>query len=324
LQSFADDNDNENNDCCYHRRKPNDDNDGDTRHVYQRSKHTTPSQDAMLKHMADLQMHQGMPWVCWRDFKELNLTHGTIRNNLSKLKEMGLIEYSHKSNDAYYTLPKSSLQDAMTLDHPWVTKPELALLIKRLAFDTPAVHNIRLRFHCPTIYSRLRAETDKEIIILPRSEDLVLPREILENGAIEAGITVHRTNYVSVSLACSDHPIHFDIAGLVKLTSCLCRIEERLRSKLLSLIDIPYFGRWIVTMWHVGVDSKERYTGPTFEETWDHITGEMYHVYSKVIKKEKTRVLRLERQEYPNNPVHDAVEQILSRVLGSAGDGGVV
>ena len=56
--------------------------------------------------------------------------------------------------------------------------------------------------------------------ITPLSRDLVLPREILEkNGAIEAGITVHRTNYVTVSLACSDHPIHFDIAGLVKLTS---------------------------------------------------------------------------------------------------------
>ncbi len=74
-------------------------------------------------------------------------------------------------------------------------------------------------------------------------------------------------------------------------------------------------------MWHVGVDSKDRYAGPIFEETWDHITGEMYRIYSKVIKKEKTRVLRLERQEHPNNPVHDAVEQMLSRVLGGAGVG---
>jgi len=48
----------------------------------------------------------------------------------------------------------------------------------------------------------------------------------------------------------------------------------------------------------------------------------MYRIYSKVFKKEKNCVLRLESQEYPNNPVHDAVEQMLSRVLGSAGDGG--
>ncbi len=53
-----------------------------------------------------------------------------------------------------------------------------------------------------------------------------------------------------------------------------------------------------------------------------HISGEMYRIYSKVFKKEKNCVLRLESQEYPNNPVHDAVEQMLSRVLGSAGDGG--
>jgi DNA-binding transcriptional ArsR family regulator len=220
-------------------------------------------------------MHQGMSCVCWRDFKELNISHGTIRNNLSTLKKMGLIEYSHKSKDAYYTLPKGSLQDAMTLDRLWVTKRELALLIKRLAFDTPAVHNIRLRFHCPAIYNTLLRLGAAEKI-LPKSEDLVLPRETLENnGSIKAGITVHRNDVVSVSLACSDHPIHFDIAGLVILTSSLCRLEERLRSKVFNLIDIPYSGSWIVTMWHVGMDSKERYTGPLFEETWGHITGEM-------------------------------------------------
>jgi hypothetical protein len=78
-------------------------------------------------------------------------------------------------------------------------------------------------------------------------------------------------------------------------------------------------------MWHVGTDSKERYTGPPFEETWDHITGEMYRIYTKVIKKGKNRVLRLERQEHPNNPVHDAVEQMLSRVLaGASSSRGVV
>ena len=42
----------------------------------------------------------------------------------------------------------------------------------------------------------------------------------------------------------------------------------------------------------------------------------MHHIYSKLIEDEKKRVLRLERQEYPNNPLHDAVEQMLSRVLG--------
>ena len=128
---------------------------------------------------------------------------------------------------------------------------------------------------------RAEAKEDKgkekeRIVTLPISEDLVLPRETLENnGAIKAGITVHKNDVVSISLACSDHPIHFDIAGLVRLTSSLCRLEERLRSMVLSPMDIPDSGSWTVTMWHVGMDSKERYTGPTFEETWDHISGEM-------------------------------------------------
>jgi hypothetical protein len=303
-----------------------DDNDNDNLHVEQLPKHTTPSQDRMLEHMAYLQMSLGVSQVCASDFKELNLAYGTIRNNLSDLNDMGLIEKLLRSNIAYYSLPKDSLQNSMTIDHLWVTKRDLALLIKRLVFDSPAVHDNWLKFHRPTIYNtllRLRAhEINKgEIVILPRSKDAVLPREILENGAIEAGITVHHNDVVSISLACSDHPIHFDIAGLVKLTSSLSRIEERLRSMLFNLIDIPYYGSWIVTMWHIGIDSskKERYPGPAFEETWDTIKGEMCRVYSKVMKKEKARIIRLERQEYPNNPVHDVVEQMLSRVLGSGG-----
>jgi DNA-binding transcriptional ArsR family regulator len=306
----------------------------DTLHVGQLIISITPSQERMLKHMAYLQTNRGIACVCWRDFLELNLTHGTIRNNLSKLKKMGLIERSHKGNDAYYTIAQDSLQNTMTLDRIWVTtittKPQLASLIDSIAYDSPAVHNIRLVFRCPTIYNTLLRLKAAEKI-LPKSEDLVLSRETLEKGAIKAGIIVHKNDLVSISLACSDHPIHFNIAGLVILNSSLTRVEEQLRSKVLNLIDIPYYGSWIVKMWHIGVDSSQRYTGPAYEETWDHITGVMYRVYVKLMKKEKTRVLRLERQEYPNNPVHDAVEQTLSRVLGDAatprgiaGQGGVV
>jgi hypothetical protein len=47
-------------------------------------------------------------------------------------------------------------------------------------------------------------------------------------------ITVHNGDTVSVILACSEMPILLDIGGLVRLTSALARIEER----LLSLIDV--------------------------------------------------------------------------------------
>lgn len=302
--------------------KRGDDNDSDSLHVGQQPKHTTPSQDKMLEQMAYLQMNQGMPHVSWSDFKELGLARGTIRNNLYTLKNMGLIEYSHRSSNAYYTLPKDSLQNTMTLNHLWDTKPKLASLIERLVFDTPAAHNIRLFFPCSADIYNTVIELKAMEEITPINISLVLPREILENGAIEAGITVHHNNTVSISLACSEHPIHFDIAGLVKLTSSISQLEERLRCKLLNRVDIPYYGTWTVVMWHIGIDSKERYTGPAYEETWENIRGEMYRIYSKLIEDEKKRVLRLERQETPNNPVHDAVEQMLCRVLGGDGGGG--
>jgi hypothetical protein len=81
-------------------------------------------------------MSQGVQWVCGKDFKELTIAPGTIRNNLSALHKMKLIQYSHKSKNAYYTLPKDSLQNTMTLNQLWVTKPQLVALINRLVYDT--------------------------------------------------------------------------------------------------------------------------------------------------------------------------------------------
>jgi DNA-binding PadR family transcriptional regulator len=336
----------------------------DTLHLGKDRKHITPSLKAMLRHLGKLHENENMKWFSWRDFEILSLTHGTIRNNLCKLRKMGIIEHSHSDINSYYTLTQDS--KIMTLYRIWVQpddthkqrlllsseqedieaitndanniqqkQEQLATLVNTLTYDAPSVHNIRLRFHCPNIDNTLlvlhhqqqqqEQQRHQELAvavvierILPVSEDLVLPRQTLENE-IKAGIIVHRTDYVSISLACSNHPIHFDVAGLVKLTSCLSRLETQLQQQQLAYLDIPYYGHWLVTMWHVGVDSKERFTGPAFEETWEHVSGTMCHIYSKtIINKKNNKKLRLERQEYPKVSLHDAVEQKLSTVLGSS------
>ncbi len=72
---------------------------------------TTHSQDVMLEHLAYLVLCEHRP-ACWRDFqvfnvnsKEYSFKRGTVRNNLSILKRLGLIEFAYRSIDAYYTLP---------------------------------------------------------------------------------------------------------------------------------------------------------------------------------------------------------------------------
>jgi hypothetical protein len=357
---------------------------------------TTPSQDAMLEHLAYLVLHQNRP-ACWRDFQNFmvegqvySLKQGTIRNNLSCLRRLGLIEFSYRSIDAYYALPGEICRkaDRMTGPHARVSKPDLAALIQRMAFDTPAAHDIHLRFNVCMIWRTLsvfasptsftgnitddaaaaRSHASLTItrpyVILstrPVSNDLVLPVMLLDSE-IKGMVTVHKNDTVSVILSCSGSPIRFDIGGLVRLSSSLARVEER----LLTLIDIaqgqrlasaaplsssfsssnpaaiepsliaetqkdraaekklflvPEYGSWIVTMWHIGRDSIQRYTGEKFEVAWEDFTGEWIRAYSKEMvvcrpganrgKACKKRFVRIERQEYPNDRLRVAVEHKL-------------
>jgi hypothetical protein len=230
---------------------------------------TTPSQDVMLEHLAYLVLHENRP-ASWRDFqkfivdgKEYSLKQGTIRNNLSQLRVLGLIEFAYRSINAYFTLPGENRwkRRAMTLNHARVYKRDLADLIERMAFDTPAVHDIHLRFKSQVIWQTLTVlasssapslttstttpgdvpesnasstNTPAPLSTRPVSKDLVLPELTLENG-IKGKVTIHKSDTVSVILSCSESPIKFDMGGLVSLSSSLARIEE----KLLTLIDTP-------------------------------------------------------------------------------------
>jgi hypothetical protein len=321
----------------------------------------TPSQNAMLKHFAHLECIKGQE-ACWRDFckfqvggKDYQLKKGTIRNNFLRLKRLGKIELAFRDVDAYYTLAGLNTQkkSAMTLDHARVGKRDLAALIERMAFDAPAAHDIHLRFKVDSCWKTLgelatvvsattkaRMETEASAVdnavttptgagedtlsIRAVSKDLVLPVMPLGSG-IHGLVTVHKNDTVTVILSCSGSPITFDIGGLVRLTSSLARVEERLR----SLIDIaqqrallsveaanpaawphqqqpqmklatmarspgrksflvPECGSWTVTMWHVGFDSLERYAGEKFEVAWEDYSGELIRAYSKQMIADET------------------------------------
>jgi hypothetical protein len=231
---------------------------------------TTPSQDVMLEHLAYLVLCEHRP-ASWRDFekftinaKEYSFKRGTIRNNLSKLKRLGLIEFVYRSTDAYYSVPGENRckRSSMTLNPARVYKRDLAAMIERMAFDAPAVHDIHLSFESHMIWQTLRvlaspsptppplsvmnisthaytavpnifsSSTPVALHTRPISKDLVFPEMTLESG-IKGRVTIHKSNTVSVILSCSESPIMFDIGGLVRLSSSLARIEER----LVALID---------------------------------------------------------------------------------------
>lgn len=289
----------------------------------------TDAQDAMLEHLAYLNYSEGRP-ASWQDFtdfevnnKQYRLKWGTIKNNFSYLKRIGKVKLAYRDVNAYYTVAECTMTPHQASVDSGAIKRDLASMIQRMVFDAPAIHDIHLRFCCHGLWNRLSIASSSTstfsissfsssftlLSIRRVSKDLVVPTMILD-ARIKGGVTVHKTDTVMVRLACSHYPIHFDNQGMFNLNSSLARIQERLHSMVFNLVDLPHPDTWTVVMWHIGRDSLERYNGEKFEIVW----GKLTRVYSKEIEKNRKKclVIRLERQEYPNDTLRTVVEEKLA------------
>jgi hypothetical protein len=78
---------------------------------------------------------------------------------------------------------------------------------------------------------------------------------------------------------------------------------------------------WIVTMWHFGVDASVEYTGEKFSATWEVGEHALIRMYSKEMAESQgsatinRNIIRLERQEYPNETLQDAIQKKLEKIL---------
>ena len=135
---------------------------------------------------------------------------------------------------------------------------------------------------------------------------------------MEAKTVIHHSDTVSVIVSSSMKPVVVDHGGLIRLSSILTSVEERLLSSVtgcahtitqLSQIHIPNHNSWIVTMWHFGTDSLRKYAGERFEMTWEDGEHSLLRIYSKDMK-DGIRI-RKERQEYPGVRLDAAIHEKL-------------
>jgi hypothetical protein len=201
--------------------------------------------------------------------------------------------------------------------------------------DKPGIHDIRLRFECKGLWAILPLYSNSDNLIenidLKSNRDITLYDIDLKEFVIKT--TIHKTDTVSVAIACSESPIPLNLEGLAKATSGLTRVEERLQrvvdecikqnlkswkvssSTLISKTPIPNHMTWIVTMWHFGQDSLTEYTGERFEISWGDGL-KLFRVYSKDYKNKEKMRIRKETQEYPNNPLKEAFMDKISEEDG--------
>jgi hypothetical protein len=170
--------------------------------------------------------------------------------------------------------------------------------------EKQSLHNIRLRFESAglwDIYSKMM------FVVNPDNKDIILPTSVYFDY-LEVTVTIHHSNTVSVAISCSFKPIAVDIPDILPLCEALTRTEIHLASTienyckhndLHSVITIPRYTEWIVTMWHFGVDTIREYTRKEFEVTFGDGISDLYRVYTKRMKDCRIKV-RSERQQYPD------------------------
>ena len=265
--------------------------------------------------------------------KQYNMQHGTFRNKISRLVRDGIAELEYKSNVAFYTLKgvnfgkkESIMTPSMTPNHMGVNSviepnsvikdnsysfPPICDIIQDIPPHRNALHDIHYRFEVPDIWNILYLT--KKYKPNQVSKDIAV--NVLNTSQLKIMTTVHRTDTVTVIVACSNTPVATDTHGLIRLSNALTRVEERL-SRIVDecgsllpggyeVIPIPNNETWEVTMWHFGYDCPTEYAGPRFCATWKEGQNALTRAYSKDMKS-GIRV-RSELQQYPQKMWGDVV-----------------
>jgi len=177
-----------------------------------------------------------------------------------------------------------------------------------------SIHDIHLRFTVPDIYETFAINTTYPE--LEYSGDIRLPYWHVNNATIQ--ITIHKTNTVSVVLACSREPFPLNYSGIVTFFTTLGGIHGLVVGIMLSIYSadinrlpqIPSFSDWTIRMWHFGRDSLIEYSGKGVHDTVEKAGYILRRIYSKNFGNGKHK-LRYEVQEYPNKNPFDAIEEKL-------------
>jgi hypothetical protein len=299
--------------------------------------------DAMLDHIRYIIFDERRPFS-YLDFQSFSvqsekysMKHGTFRNKISRLVRNGIAELEFKSNIAFYTLKginfgrrKMMMTRSMTPSHMGVngviksnsviktstdlmksTAPTICDIIMDIPPNKNSLHDIHYRFKVPDIWNILYLSKKYE----PDANSKDITVNVLSTEQLRILTTIHRTDTVTVVVACSNAPVAVDTHGLIRLSSALTRVEERLSrvvdecGRLLpsgyESIPIPNNETWIVTMWHFGDDSPAEYAGPRFCATWKDGQNALARTYSRKMRS-STR-LRNELQQYPQKRWKDVL-----------------
>ncbi len=241
-----------------------------------------------------------------RAFGYLDLTgafdYGTLRNEISKLRNEGKILKIPKENPARFILPE------------WASRPEYSCvqrndnksmgvrfdflsLLEGLSWGSVlAVHALKLKFEVYSLgWLGTGWEYNKRCRSYRRHFNLSYP----------VCVQCFDTGTVLVSVKSSGRPFRLDMSGLLSLACLLGELRACLRASC-----IPEPSSWIVVQWHLNRDSeKMSIAGLGFHVTFLDFFGCVARLYFK----HKLNVVRAEAIQSPKRTVKDVFESVLNR-----------
>jgi|SRR6188472_273296 len=113
--------------------------------------------------------------------------------------------------------------------------------IDSLPADKQALHDIRFRFKVDNVWNTITT-IHPELEPNAKSKDISLEPIVTHDLTIKT--TIHKTDTVSVIIACSLNPVAVDQKGLVRLSNALTRVKERLlRYRKLAAVTVIIHSR---------------------------------------------------------------------------------
>ena len=286
----------------------------------------TELDNAMKEHMAYLVYSEHKPFS-YKDFRyfEVNqkpytMTHGTFRNKISKMIQIEEVELYIKSNPNFYTLKGCRFDNGklITSNHTEVLNTQklirhpLYQIIEGTPFGKRAVHDLHLTFKIEGSYNILlnNQELKKEINQYNKGIQFLYT----DFDKFTVIISVYPTDTCKIVIGCSENPILLNFEGVNKLTTILCRIEERLSNLYVrSSITMPKYNYWLITLWHIGKDSISEYSGEMFHCEWNLAEQMILRIYSKTIGKKN--IVRSEIQQNPSIFIEELKKAIIEKIL---------
>ena len=286
----------------------------------------TELDDAMKEHMAYHVYSEHKPFS-YKNFlsfevngKPYKMTHGTFRNKISKLIQNNEVELYIQSNPNFYTLKGFRFDNgkSMTSNHTEVINTQklirhpISQIIEGTPFGGRAIHDLHLTFKTQGIYNAILNNQELEKEINPHNKGIRFPYTNINNFTII--ISVYPTDTCQIVIGCSENPILLNFEGVNRLTTTLCRIEERLSNLSNNFsITIPCYKYWIMTLWHIGKDSISEYSGKMFHCEWNLAEQMILRIYSKTI--EKKNKVRIEIQQNPSIPIEKLIKLGIEKIL---------